>query len=39
MTVWFSQPVIEMSARNLPKGEARQARRADNHTVICEPIV
>jgi hypothetical protein len=34
-----TQPVTEMSTRNLPGGEGRPARRADNLTAICEPIV
>jgi hypothetical protein len=31
--------LTEMSARNLPGGIGRPARKADNLTVICEPIV
>jgi hypothetical protein len=34
-----TQPVTEMSTRNLPGGKGRPARRADNFTAICEPIV
>jgi hypothetical protein len=29
----------EMGARNLPRGEKRPARRAENFTAICEPNV
>jgi hypothetical protein len=28
-----------MSTRNFPGGEGRRARKADNLTVICEPII
>jgi hypothetical protein len=34
-----TQPLTEMSARNLPGGKGRPARKADNLTVICESIV
>jgi hypothetical protein len=34
-----TQPVTEMSTSNLPGGKGRPARKADNLTVICEPIV
>jgi hypothetical protein len=33
------QPLTEMSTRNLPGGKGRPARKADNLTAICEPIV
>jgi hypothetical protein len=33
------QPLTEMRTRNLPGGKGRPARKADNLTVICEPIV
>jgi hypothetical protein len=33
------QPVTEMSTRNLGGGERRPARKADNLTAICGPIV
>jgi hypothetical protein len=44
MAVGSTQPLTEMSARNLPPrggggGKGRPARKADNLTVICEPIV
>jgi hypothetical protein len=34
-----TQPLTEMSTRNFPGGKKRPARRADNLTAICEPIV
>jgi hypothetical protein len=37
-----TQPLTEMSTRNFPEGEGVQglpARKADNLTAICEPIV
>jgi hypothetical protein len=34
-----NQPLTEMSTRNLPGGKGRPARKADNLTAICEPIV
>jgi hypothetical protein len=34
-----TQPLTEMSTRNLPGGNGRPARGADNLTAICEPIV
>jgi hypothetical protein len=34
-----TQPLTEMSTRNLPKGNGRPVRGADNLTAICEPIV
>jgi hypothetical protein len=39
MTLGSTQPVTEMSTRNLPEGKGLQARNADNLTAICEPIV
>jgi hypothetical protein len=33
-----TQLLTEMSARNLPEGKGRPARKADNLTTICEPI-
>jgi hypothetical protein len=33
------QPLTEKSTRNLPGGKVRPARRANNLTAICEPIV
>jgi hypothetical protein len=34
-----SQPLIEMSTKNLPRGKRRPARKADNLIAICELIV
>jgi hypothetical protein len=34
-----TQPLTEMSTRNLPGSKERPARKDDNLTVICEPIV
>jgi hypothetical protein len=39
MALGSSQPLTEMSARNLPGGNKRQAHRADNFAAICEPNV
>jgi hypothetical protein len=39
MALVSTQPLTEMSTRNLPGGKGRQARKADNLTAICEPIV
>jgi hypothetical protein len=34
-----TQPLTEMRTRNLPGGKGRPVPKADNLTVICEPIV
>jgi hypothetical protein len=34
-----TQPVTELSTRNLPGGKGRPTRKADNLTAIYEPIV
>jgi hypothetical protein len=34
-----TQPLTEMSTRNLPEGKGRSARKADNLTAISESIV
>jgi hypothetical protein len=39
MALGSTQPLTEMSTRNLPGGKGRPACRADNLTAICEPIV
>jgi hypothetical protein len=39
MALGSTQPLTEMSTRNVPGGKGRAARKADNHTAICEPIV
>jgi hypothetical protein len=39
MTLGSTQPLTEMSTRNIPGGKERPARKADNLTANCEPIV
>jgi hypothetical protein len=39
MALVLTQPLTEMSIRNLLGGKPRPARKADNMTAICEPIV
>jgi hypothetical protein len=39
MALVSTQPLTEKSTRNLPAGKGRPARKADNLTAICEPIV
>jgi hypothetical protein len=39
MALGSTQSLTEMSTRNIPGGEGRQARKADNLTAICDPIV
>jgi hypothetical protein len=39
MALGSTQPLTEMSTRNLPGGKGQPARKADNLTIICEPIV
>jgi hypothetical protein len=39
MALESTQPLAEMSIRNLPGGEGRPARVAGNLTAICDPIV
>jgi hypothetical protein len=39
MSLRSSKPVTEMSTRNLLGGKGLQARKADNLTAICEPMV
>jgi hypothetical protein len=34
-----TQPLTEMSTRNLPGGKKQPARKTENLTVICEPTV
>jgi hypothetical protein len=38
MALGSTQPLTEMSTRNIPGGKGRLARGADNLTAICEPI-
>jgi hypothetical protein len=39
MALWSTETLREMSTRNLPGGKGRPARKADNLTSTCEPIV
>jgi hypothetical protein len=39
MTLGSTQPLTEVSTRNLPGNKGRPARKADNLNVICELIV
>jgi hypothetical protein len=39
MTLGSTQPLTEMSIRNLPGGKGWPVCKADNLTAICEPIV
>jgi hypothetical protein len=39
MALGSTQPLTEMSTRNLSEGKGQPARIADNLTPICEPIV
>jgi hypothetical protein len=39
MALGLTQPLTEISTRNIPGGKKRPARRADNLAAIREPIV
>jgi hypothetical protein len=39
MALGSTQPLTEMSTRNLPGSKGRPARKADNLTAICEPNI
>jgi hypothetical protein len=39
MALGLTQPLTEMSSRNLPGGKGRPARKDDSLTPICELIV
>jgi hypothetical protein len=39
MDLGSTQPLAEMSTKNLPGGKGRPARKADNLADICEPII
>jgi hypothetical protein len=39
MALGLTQPLTEISTKNLPGSKERPARKADNLTAICEPIV
>jgi hypothetical protein len=38
MALGLTQPLTEMSTRNVPGGKGRPASKVDNLTTICEPI-
>jgi hypothetical protein len=39
MAVGSTQPLTEMSTKNLPAGKGLPAHKADDLTAVCEPIV
>jgi hypothetical protein len=39
MALRSTQPLTEMSSRNLSGGQKQPERKADNLNAICEPIV
>jgi hypothetical protein len=39
MALGSTQPLTEISSRNIPGGKGRPARETDNLTAIFEPIV
>jgi hypothetical protein len=39
MALGSTQPLIEMSNRNFPRGKGRPARKADSLIATCEPTV
>jgi hypothetical protein len=39
MTLRLTPPLTEMSTRNLSGGEAQPARKAENLSAICKPIL
>jgi hypothetical protein len=39
MVLGSTQPLTEMNTRNFLWGKGRPARKADNLTAICEPII
>jgi hypothetical protein len=39
IALWSTQPLTEMSTRNLLGGKAQPLRKADSLTDICEPVV
>jgi hypothetical protein len=38
MALGLTQPLTELSTRNLPGAKGKLAHKADNLTAICEPI-
>jgi hypothetical protein len=39
MDLRSTEPLTEMSGRNLPGSKVRPARKSDSLTAICEPII
>jgi hypothetical protein len=39
MARWSTEPLIEMSTKNLPGGKVRSEAKVHSLTAICEPIV
>jgi hypothetical protein len=39
MALEWTQPLTEMNTRNILGGKGQPARKTDNLTAICEPIV
>jgi hypothetical protein len=39
MALGLTQPLAEMSTKNLPEGKGRPVCKADNLTTTCEPTV
>jgi hypothetical protein len=39
MALESAQHLTDMSTRNFPGGKGRPARKTDNLTTVCEPIV
>jgi hypothetical protein len=39
MVLGSTQPLTEMSTRNIPRVKGRPAGKTDNLTAICEPVI
>jgi hypothetical protein len=39
MALGSTQPLTEMSTKNIPESKGRPARKADNLTAVCEQTV
>jgi hypothetical protein len=39
MSLWLTQPLTDMTTKNVIESKAQPARGADSLTAICEPIV
>jgi hypothetical protein len=39
MALGWTRPVTEISTRDIPVGKVRPARKTDNATAVCDPIV